>query len=170
MIRKMLYAIHRYFDPVGHARFLGVLVGSNCRLIDVRFGSEPWLIRLGSHVSITDSQFITHDGGCWVFREMLPAIDRVAPIVIGDNVFIGSSCIILPGVVIGSNVVIGAGSVVTRNVPDDCVAAGVPARPIRSIEEYKSRLIPQCDDTKGMSRGQKRRYYLQKYSTLRRRH
>ena len=55
-------------------------------------------------------------------------------VVIGDDVWIGANAVILPGVHIGSNVVIGAGAVVTRDLPDNCVAAGVPARKIRSLQ------------------------------------
>lgn len=57
------------------------------------------------------------------------------PITIGDNVWIGGSSVILPGVTIGSNVVIGAGSVVTKDIPDNRVAAGNPCRVIREITE-----------------------------------
>lgn len=56
-----------------------------------------------------------------------------APIVIGDNVWIGAKVTITKGVTIGSNAVIGANSVVTTNIPADVVAAGVPARVIREI-------------------------------------
>lgn len=54
-----------------------------------------------------------------------------APVVIGDNVWIGGGSIILPGVAIGDNVVIGAGSVVTKDVPSDTVACGNPCRVVR---------------------------------------
>lgn len=57
------------------------------------------------------------------------------PITVGDNVWFGGGCRVLPGVTIGSNVVIGAGSVVTRDIPDHCVAAGNPCRIIRYIDE-----------------------------------
>ncbi len=57
------------------------------------------------------------------------------PIVIGDNVWIGGSSVILPGVKIGSNTVIGAGSVVTKDIPDNVCAAGNPCRVIREITE-----------------------------------
>lgn len=66
---------------------------------------------------------------------------------IGDNVWIGGSTVILPGVHIGSNTVIGAGSVVTRDIPDWVVAVGNPCKPIRKITEqdrrfyFKDRLI-----------------------------
>ena len=57
------------------------------------------------------------------------------PVTIGDNVWIGGSAVILPGVSIGSNVVIGAGSLVTRDIPDNRVAAGNPCRVLREITE-----------------------------------
>lgn len=57
------------------------------------------------------------------------------PIAIGDGCWIGGGVIILPGVTIGNGVVIGAGSVVTKDIPDNCVAAGNPCRVIRKINE-----------------------------------
>ena len=57
-----------------------------------------------------------------------------SPVSIGNDVWIGGNVTILPGVHIGSNVVIGAGAVVTKDIPDNCVAAGNPARVIRQIE------------------------------------
>ena len=56
-----------------------------------------------------------------------------APVTIGDNVWIGGSVTILPGVNIGNNVTIGAGSVVTKDIPDNVVAVGNPCRVIRKI-------------------------------------
>lgn len=55
------------------------------------------------------------------------------PVKIGDNVWIGGSVTILPGVTIGSNVTVGAGSVVVNDIPDNCVAVGNPARVVRKI-------------------------------------
>ena len=56
---------------------------------------------------------------------------RTAPVVVGDNVWIGGGAILLPGVTIGSNTVIGAGSVVTRDIPANVVAVGSPCRVLR---------------------------------------
>lgn len=62
-------------------------------------------------------------------------------VVIGDNVWLGGSAVVCPGVHIGSNTVIGAGSVVTHDIPDWSVAAGNPARVIRSITERDRRFL-----------------------------
>jgi maltose O-acetyltransferase len=60
-------------------------------------------------------------------------LEYAKPIRIGNNVWIGASVTILPGVDIGDNVTIGAGSVVTRSIPDNCVAVGNPCRVIRTL-------------------------------------
>lgn len=56
------------------------------------------------------------------------------PVTIGNDVWIGGNVTILPGVTIGNNVVIAAGAVVTKDVPDNCIAGGVPAKVIKEIE------------------------------------
>ncbi|TYB50652.1 sugar O-acetyltransferase [Nonomuraea sp. PA05] len=60
--------------------------------------------------------------------------EAAKPIVIGDNVWLGSGAIVLAGVTIGENTVVGAGAVVTRDLPANVVAVGNPARVIRTIE------------------------------------
>ena len=55
-------------------------------------------------------------------------------ITIGDNVWIGGSVCVMPGVTIGNNAVIGAGSVVTKDIPDNTLVGGVPAKKIRDLE------------------------------------
>lgn len=62
-------------------------------------------------------------------------------VTIGDNVWIGGSAVICPGVHIGSNVVIGAGSVVTKDIPDWSLAVGNPCRVIRKITEEDKRFL-----------------------------
>ena len=59
---------------------------------------------------------------------------RTAPVIIGNNVWIGGGAIILPGVTIGDNVVIGAGSVVTKDIPSNTIAYGSPCQVIRDNE------------------------------------
>ena len=65
----------------------------------------------------------------------MPQNHRSSASYIGSNVWIGGSCVILPGVSIGNNVVIGAGSVVTKDIPDNVCAAGNPCRVIREITD-----------------------------------
>ena len=62
-------------------------------------------------------------------------------VTIGDNVWIGGSTVICPGVTVGSNVVIGAGSVVTKDIPDWCIAAGTPCKVIRPITDADKRKL-----------------------------
>ena len=67
-------------------------------------------------------------------------------VIIGDNVWLGGNTVVCPGVHIGSNVVIGAGSVVTKDIPDWCVAAGNPCRVIRKITEADRRKLFRDED------------------------
>ncbi|AMD90928.1 acyltransferase [Desulfovibrio fairfieldensis] len=66
-------------------------------------------------------------------RATEPGLERDAPVSIGDYVWIGMNCLILKGVSIGEGAMIGAGSVVTRDVPPFCLAAGAPARVLRRL-------------------------------------
>lgn len=147
---------------------IGVGMGSHCSVLGaVSFGSEPYLIELGDQVRIASgTQFVTHDGGAHVLRCMglLPNAEVFGKIKIGNNVFIGISTILMPGVSIGDNVVIGAGSIVTKDIPSDCVAAGVPARVIKTIDAYYEGLKDKADFTKDMNMDEKRVYLLQKYA------
>lgn len=138
---------------IEEARRKGVKIGNNCRLFSANFGSEPYLITIGNHVTITAGvRFITHDGGIWVFREnKLPNADIVGTITIKDNCFIGVNAIILPGVEIGENCIIAAGSVVTKSIPPNSLAGGVPARVLKSIEEYYEGIKTKVLQTKQMS-------------------
>jgi maltose O-acetyltransferase len=62
-------------------------------------------------------------------------------VTIGDNVWLGGNTVVCPGVHIGSNVVIGAGSVVTKNIPDWCIAAGNPCKVLRKITDDDKRKL-----------------------------
>lgn len=156
-------------DPVAYARSLGVKVGADVRLISIRpgfgtFGSEPYLISIGDHVTITGGvQFVTHDGGVWVFRDKEPNLDVYGLIIIGNNVFVGYGAIIMPGVQIGDNVVIGAGAVVTRDIPSNTVAVGSPAKSIMTIDQYYESIQLKKDNVRNLSVKEKRSYLLKKF-------
>ena len=96
---------------------------------------DPAKITFGDNVFVgPDCGFYTahHPVGCKLRNQMY---EWAFPITVGDNVWFGGGCRILPGVTIGSNVVIGAGSVVTHDIPSNCVAAGNPCRILRFIDE-----------------------------------
>jgi len=150
-------------DEVKWARSIGVTVGNDCRLIDVRFGSEPYLVSLGDHVSATKTVFETHDGGVWVLRDKHPDIDVIKPVSVGSNVYFGDGSIIMPGVTIGSNVIIGAGSIVTRDIPSNSVAVGAPARVIKAIDEYEVKALQNSIPTKRMPPLQKKAWIQKHY-------
>ncbi len=125
-------------NPVKFAKKIGVNVLGTLHIYgDVAWSTEPWIITLGNNVHITDGvKFITHDGGTLLFRDRIPDLEITKPITVGNNVYIGNNTIILPGVTIGNDVVIGAGAIVTRDIPDNSVAVGVPARVIKTADAY----------------------------------
>lgn len=155
-------------NPVAYAKEIGVEIGENCRLLGLTpstFGSEPFLIKIGNHVTITAGvRFVTHDGGVWVFRREEPNIDVFGSIKIGNNVFIGLNSIIMPNVEIGDNVVIGAGSVVTKDVKSNTVVAGTPAKYIKTIEAYEESIKEKAlyirnEDTKIKKRKLQKKFF-----------
>jgi len=127
-------------DPIAYARSLGVRVGQDCWFIATgpgTWGSEPYLVTIGDRVLITNRvSFVTHDGAIWPFRRQFPDIDRFGPITVGNDVFLGLGAMLLPGVTVGDESVVGAGAIVHRDVPPRTIVAGVPARPICTIDEY----------------------------------
>ena len=138
--RKLFVYIFFRINRVRCSRYLGVSIGSESQIYGntpAMWGSEPFLIKIGSGVHITEGcRFITHDGGTLILRKYTPDLELTFPIIVGDDVYIGIRSIIMPGVRIGNNVIIGANSVVTKDVPDNSVCVGSPARVIKSVDQY----------------------------------
>ncbi|WP_374832802.1 acyltransferase [Paenochrobactrum pullorum] len=125
-----------------YARRRGVKVGKNCDIHTFKWGSEPFLIELGDNVVISyDVLLVTHDESTALVQDENGRRYHIAPIKIGNNVFIGAGCIILPGVIIGDNVVVGAGSVVTKSVPDNVVVAGNPAKFMQTFDSFHQKSL-----------------------------
>lgn len=141
-------------------RHAGMTIGEDCRLFSADWGSEPYLIRLGEHVVVSNNvRFLTHDGAVWVFRREDPDLDVFGTIRIGNNVCIGINAIILPNTQIGDNCIVGAGSVVKGKIPPNSVVFGNPAKVIMPLEMQK-RLISMSKfrfNSKGMSYTEKKR-------------
>ena len=121
-------------------------MGENCLIMDRKVPLYAKLISIGNNVQIASNvHFNTHDITHLMLNNMPDVLarrdgvkypEKIGCIEIGDNVFIGAGTSINYNVKIGSNVIIGACSLVTKDIPDNCVAAGVPAKVISSFEEY----------------------------------
>ena len=94
---------------------------------------------IGNHVNL--AQGITVTALNHNFADTNRRIDEqgisTRPVVIGDDVWIGANAVILPGVTIGRHVVVAAGAVVTKDVPENTIVAGVPAKVIKKLEEVR---------------------------------
>ncbi|RKQ34725.1 sugar O-acetyltransferase [Oceanobacillus halophilus] len=101
----------------------------NCVFLDV---SE---IRIGDNCFIAPGVHIYTATHPLRAKERNAGLEFAKPVRIGDNVWIGGSSVINPGVTVGDNVVIASGSVVTKDVPDNVVVGGNPAKIIKEIEQ-----------------------------------
>lgn len=168
MINRLRRGLYRFVlerrNPVKYAKKIGINGFENGKIYgEVNWGTEPWLITIGRNCHITKGvSFITHDGGTLLFRDKVPDLEITKPIFIGDNVYVGVNSMILPGVRIGNNCIIGAGSIVSRDIPDNSVAAGVPARVIKSIDDYFEKIQKESLHL-GHLRGQEKDKALMEY-------
>lgn len=121
-------------------------IGNNCNINKWKLPLHSELVYLHDNVRIASNVgFVTHDGIHHILNVKYNTndfIEKVGCIEIGDNVFVGSGTRILYNTRIGSNVIIGSDSLVNKDIPDNSVYAGVPARFICTFDEYveKARL------------------------------
>lgn len=163
--------IYKQINSVSYWKRKGMRIGERCIIASdsLKMNSEPYLICIGNHVRINSGvELITHDGGVWVLRDYVNSveaskIDLFGNISIGNNVHVGTNAIIMPGVKIGNNCIVGCSAVVTKDVPDNCVVAGIPAKLIESIDEYYEKNKNEFDYTKMMLPKEKRKYLEKKY-------
>ena len=115
-------------------------VGNNLFFQPRLLPDEPKLIKFGNNVTVASNvTFVTHDVIDKVLNNMNYDFHfnyNCSPIIIGDNVFIGCNVTILSNIIIGNNVIVAAGSVVTKDVPNNSIVAGNPAKVVGSFEEY----------------------------------
>ncbi len=103
--------------------------------------TRPSLVEIGNNVCITKGFVLLTHGYDWmVLRNKFDEVYASSgPVIIKDNVFIGINTTILKNVTIGSNTIIGACSLVNKDIPDNVVAVGNPARVVCSIEKYRAK-------------------------------
>ena len=154
--------LRRYF-PLTYSNILGVKFGRNCKLINPKYGSEPYLITIGDNVTLSNVSFITHDGSCRLFRDKYPNFDIIKPIKIGSNVFIGYGTILMPGSKISDNSIVGAGSLVIGVIESESVYAGRPAKRISSIKEWLVKNKKFDCQTKCLTPNKKKKFLLNKF-------
>ncbi len=141
MLRRYLQKMRNNFQIYRHRRYVlsavkgGLNLGKNVTIMDGVSFDPPHnaLISIGDNTTIGPGVlFIAHDAS--TFKRL--NISRLGEIVIGCDCFVGSRSIFLPGVTVGANVIIGAGSVISKDIPSNCLAAGNPGIVIKQYEEF----------------------------------
>ncbi len=147
MLNKIFLKLLSRINYNVYLKKIGVKMGKNCRILGrPSFGTEPYLISLGDHVSISaGTVFLTHEGAHWVLKGLNPtkynSTFGYGKIKVGNNVYIGYGVTLLRGITIGNNVIVGACSLVNKSLPDNGVYAGVPAKRICSLEEWEKKFM-----------------------------
>jgi acetyltransferase-like isoleucine patch superfamily enzyme len=119
-------------------------IGNDCAFWPYTNITNPEYTRLGNNVMLSACTILGHDGSVAVLNKAYgKKLDRVGKVDIKDNVFIGHGAIILPGVTIGPNALVAAGAVVSKDVGQGSVVAGVPAREVGRMDALVERLEQQ---------------------------
>lgn len=154
-VKKLLIEMNNSSDPEEVTRILSKILDQEVKNVAV---FTPIYINYGKHISIGKNVFINFDciflalGGITIEDDVLigPKVSLITEnhpldpklrngligkaIHIKKNAWIGANATILPGVTIGENAVVAAGAVVSKNVPDDTIVGGIPAKIIKKIE------------------------------------
>ncbi|PRZ00811.1 maltose O-acetyltransferase [Marinilabilia salmonicolor] len=141
MVRLIKRIIHRLinppkpFSPIEDLKRKGLIVGQNFHMMGgvIIDSSHCWHITIGDNVTLAPRvHILAHDAST---KKPLN-YTRIGKVKIGNNVFIGAGAIVLPGVYIGNDVIIGAGSVVTKDIPNNSLAAGNPCRILGTYKAF----------------------------------
>lgn len=163
---KYHYALRSSKAFVKYLRERGVKIGKGTVIavpkhFDIDL-SKPHLITIGDNVRLNKyTTIMCHDAAAKVFREikgeLIPSSGKVT---IGNNVYFGRYTTVLKGVTIGNNCIIGYGATVMRDIPDNSVAVGTPAKVICTIDEYYERRKEKAlDETFEYARAIVERYH-----------
>lgn len=112
-------------SPYAHIGHFGNQIGVGCNIMTGTVITNDVIINRGTLINLNCT--LGHDSRIGFFVELSPGVHVSGNCTIGSYTSIGTNAAILPKITIGNNVIVAAGSVVTKNVPDNCMVAGVPA-------------------------------------------
>ena len=156
-LMKVVFALPRYgcfvFLKVSLLRLMGASIGKGVVIYPSVWICPGKNLHLGNNVDVALGVIITTSGGVFIgdrtligYRTQILSSNHTIPpagkpfpisgddhrpIHIGDDVWIGANCVITAGVTIGKGAVVAAGAVVTKDVPENCIVGGIPAKVIR---------------------------------------
>jgi acetyltransferase-like isoleucine patch superfamily enzyme len=120
-------------------------IGKNCEIFTTRIGTEPYLINIHDHVNVAANViFLNHDISTFNVSRYLGLkenLGKIGSIELCDNCFIGAHSILMPNTKVGENSIIAAGSVVTKNIPNNEVWGGCPAKKIMDVDKYATKMV-----------------------------
>ncbi len=151
---RLIGSYKRYCRPDGRewaeflkARCAFFSMGENCSIQTNVHIADPSYVRMGNNVRLSGCTLFGHDGSInMINRAYGLKLDRVGKIELLDNVYVGHQAIILPGVTVGPNAIVASGAVVSKDVPENVVYGGIPAKRICSLDEHVERLKKQAAD------------------------
>ena len=122
-----------------HFRKMGMKIGKKCNICCNISTTQPFLIEMGDNVTIAgEVLLLTHDNS--ISKPLPNTTDLFGKIVIGNNCFIGTRSLIMPGVCLADNIIVAAGSVVTKSYhTDGLILGGNPAKVIGTVESFVER-------------------------------
>jgi acetyltransferase-like isoleucine patch superfamily enzyme len=132
--RSNMIGINRPCGLSTHSKNAEIRMGNNCGLSGVIIGAAKSIV-IGNHVlcgaNVTITDFDWHNVN--PLERDRGGFEQAEPVRIGDNVWLGLNTLVLKGVEIGSNTMVGANSLVQSSLPENVIAAGIPARVLRSL-------------------------------------
>ena len=128
-VGEKVWIAKRFCFDYGKNIFIGnnFTANFNLTILDIN-------VHIGDNVMIGPNTTISTVGHPLSPKKRRQHLGQASEIRIGNDVWLGANVTVLPGVTIGNNVVVGAGAVVTKDIPDNSLAVGVPARVVKEIE------------------------------------
>ena len=118
-------------SPVATIGYYGNTIEPGCNIMSGTVITSDIVVKRGTLINLNCT--IGHDSVIGEFVELSPGVHISGNCTVGNYSVFGTNASVLPKLTIGKNVIIGAGSVVTKNIPDNCVVVGIPAKIIKEL-------------------------------------